>query len=245
MTRLLSPLYLLWCAIVFITGLIVILPFVLLSAWILKGKKAKDTCFIFIKAWARYFSALSFLPIRVQQQELIDPNKAYIYVANHNSYLDSVAVVTAIPESFKPLGKIEMVKVPLFGILYSKVVVLIDRKSAESRAKCIEALKHELATQQSILIFPEGTMNRTAAPLANFYDGAFRLASETQPPIAPMAIINARNLLPRDYPLQAKPGSVTVIFSEPVSVKGMSEADLPQLKQHVYQIMEELIVKNS
>lgn len=222
-----------------------ILPFILLSAWILKGKQSQNTCFIFIKAWAWLFSMLCFFRIRVRGKELVDPEKAYIYVSNHNSYLDVIPAVLAIPKSFKPLGKIEMLKAPIFGLIYRKVVVLIDRKSPESRAKCIQDLKIELASGQSILIFPEGTMNRTDSPLAHFYDGAFRLAIETQTPIAPLVVINARNLLPRNHPLDAKPGPLSVILAEPIAVDGLVEADLPKLKEQVCRVMEELIVANS
>jgi 1-acyl-sn-glycerol-3-phosphate acyltransferase len=225
--------------------MILVLPFVLLSAWVLKGKQAQDTFFIFIKAWAWVFSTLCFFSVRIRGREVIDPDKAYIYVSNHNSYLDTVVAVMAIPKSFKPLGKIEMLKAPIFGLIYRKVVVLIDRKSPESRAKCIQDLKAELAEGQSILIFPEGTMNRTETPLAHFYDGAFRLAIETQTPIVPSVVINARNLLSRNHPLDAKPGSVAVIFAEPIAVDGLAEADLPQLKERVYRVMEALIVANS
>ena len=141
--------------------------------------------------------------------------------------------------------KIEMLKAPIFGLIYRKVVVLIDRKSAESRAKCIQDLKIELAAGQSILIFPEGTMNRTNNPLAHFYDGAFRLAIETQTPIVPLIVINARNLLSRNYPLDARPGPISVILADPIPVDGLVESDLPKLKEQVYRIMEELIITNS
>jgi len=124
-------------------------------------------------------------------------------------------------------------------------VVLIDRKSPESRSKCIDDLKHQLAGGQSILIFPEGTMNRTDTPLANFYEGAFRIAIETQTPIVPLVIMNARNLFPRSNPLDVKPGTVSVAFSDPISVAGLVEADLPKLKNQVFVIMQNLLLKYS
>jgi 1-acyl-sn-glycerol-3-phosphate acyltransferase len=225
--------------------MMLVLPFILLSTWVLKGKKSQDMCFIFIKGWAWLFSKLCFFPVRIKNKELVDPEEAYIYVSNHNSYLDTFVAVMAIPKSFKPLGKIEMLKTPIFGLIYRKIVVLIDRKSPESRAKCIQDLKMELASGQSILIFPEGTMNRTDTPLAHFYDGAFRLAMETQKPIAPLVIINARNLLSRKHPLDAKPGPLSAILAEPIAVDGLVEADLPKLKEQVCQVMEKLIVANS
>lgn len=239
MKKIAAILFLSWSFIVFIAAMILVFPFILILSVFLKGKRAQDTIFFFLKIWAVLFSVLCFFPVRTRGMNKAD--KAYIYVSNHNSYLDAIAVVSAIKGSFKPLGKIEMVKVPIFGLIYKKVVVLIDRKSKESRARSVEELKADLAKGQSILIFPEGTMNRSDEALADFYDGAFRIAIETQTDIVPMVILNARNLFPRANPLAIKPGQITCVFAEPVSVNGMVPEDLEKLKSGVRETMEKMI----
>lgn len=235
-----SILFLCWSFLVFITAMILVFPFILLVSVLFKDKKAQDSIFIFLKIWAWIFSLLCFYPVRTKG--INKAAKACIYVCNHNSYLDAVAVVIAISGSFKPLGKIEMVKTPVFGMIYKKVVVLIDRKSKESRARCVEELKADLAGGQSILIFPEGTMNRTDEALADFYDGAFRMAIETQTDIVPMVILNTRKLFPRSNPLNIKPGMITCVFGEPVQVKGLQTDDMEDLKAQTRKIMEKMIV---
>ena len=75
-----------------------------------------------------------------------------------------------------------MAKIPLNGIIYRRVVVMIERENKESRAKGFEDLKEGLVKGQSILIYPEGTMNCSDKALADFYDGAFRLAMKPKPP---------------------------------------------------------------
>jgi 1-acyl-sn-glycerol-3-phosphate acyltransferase len=90
----------------------------------------------------------------------------------------------------------------------------------------VEELKIDLGNGQSILIFPEGTMNRSDAPLSEFYDGAFRLAIETQTAIVPMVILNARKLLPRDNPLAIRPGVLECVFADRVEVTGLKPDDL-------------------
>jgi 1-acyl-sn-glycerol-3-phosphate acyltransferase len=229
---------------IFILAMLLVLPFILISSLLFKHKKAQDIIFIFLKIWAGIFSVFCFFPIKSRGYKLHNPDKAYIYVSNHNSYLDAIAVVLSISGSVKPLGKIEMVKTPLFGMIYKRVVVLIDRKDKESRARSVEELKTDLARGQSILIFPEGTMNKTESNLADFYDGAFRLAIETQTDIAPMVILNARSLLPRANPLQVKPGLTTCVFDEPVQVADLKADDLEDLKAKVRNRMELLIESN-
>lgn len=242
--KILAAIFISYCLVVFIAAMLLVLPFILISSIIFKHKKAQDIIFIFLKLWAEIFSIFCFFPVKRRGYNNHNPNKAYIYVSNHNSYLDAIAVVSSISGSVKPLGKIEMVKTPLFGMIYKKVVVLINRKDKESRARSVEELRTELGMGQSILIFPEGTMNKSEAALADFYDGAFRLAIETQTDIAPMVIINARKLLPRANPLQVKPGIITCLFDEPISVKGLTLEDLEDLKAKVRIKMEHLIQNN-
>jgi len=237
----LALLFLTYSLLVFISAMILVFPFILISSIIFKQKQAQDIIFIFLKLWAWIFSILCFFPVRTRGYQHKNQDKAYIYVCNHNSYLDAITVVIGISGSVKPLGKIEMVKTPLFGMIYKRVVVLIDRKNKESRARSVEELKVDLARGQSILIFPEGTMNKTEADLSDFYDGAFRLAIETQTDIAPMVILNARKLLPRANPISVKPGLITCIFDEPVEVAGFEAENLEDLKAIVRKRMENLM----
>lgn len=234
-------LFLIYSLLVFISAMILVFPFILISSIIFKKKQAQDIIFIFLKLWAWIFSIFCFFPVRTRGYQHKNQDKSYIYVCNHNSYLDAITVVIGISGSVKPLGKIEMVKTPLFGMIYKRVVVLIDRKNKESRARSVEELKVDLARGQSILIFPEGTMNKTEADLSDFYDGAFRLAIETQTDIAPMVILNARKLLPRANPLSVKPGLITCIFDEPVEVAGLEAENLEDLKAIVRKRMENLM----
>jgi 1-acyl-sn-glycerol-3-phosphate acyltransferase len=238
----LSALYLLYGLIVFFALMLVFLPFIVISTFI-KGKTGTDITFTFLRMWAFTYSVFIFQPVIYSGRKKLDASKAYIYVSNHNSYLDSPAVVIATPNAFKPLGKIEMTKIPGFGIIYKRVVVLIDRSSKESRAESVEQLKSVLRKGTSILIFPEGTMNTDLnIPVKEFYDGAFRIAIDTQCPIAPFVLINPRKLFPRNNPLVFRPGLTKVIFADPVEVTGYTQDDLPVLKEKVHQIMEDLII---
>src|SRR5687768_364866 len=200
--RLASAVFLFWCLLIFTTVMIAVLPFIVVITALAKGKTGHNAAFLFLRIWGWLVSILCFFPVRSTNRNIYDQNKAYIFVSNHNSYLDSVAVVTAVPKPFKPLGKVEMNRVPIFGIIYRRLVIMIDRKSSENRKQCEADLRNQLLKGQSVLMFPEGTMNRSDEPLAAFYDGAFRLAIETQTPIAPMVILNARKLFPRDHPLK-------------------------------------------
>lgn len=241
MRKVLSSLYLLYASMIFIALMLMALPFVLLFSATLPLATGKRTILVVLRIWASLFSFFSGFWITTKNRLKVDISKSHIYVGNHGSYLDAVAVCVSLPQYFSALGKVEITKVPVFGLIYKRIVVLIDRSSKESREQSVAALKTDIANGQSILIFAEGTMNQTEKPLADFYDGAFRIAIETQTPIIPFVMINNRKLLPRKDPLLARPGLITTILLPEVSVSGLSMGDVPALKKKVYDLMEEAI----
>ncbi|MFA6276628.1 MAG: lysophospholipid acyltransferase family protein [Pedobacter sp.] len=245
MGKVLSALYLCYAALIFILLMFIALPFVLLATTLLAPATGKRVSMFFLRCWAWAFSITTFFWIKTTNKHLINRKVPHIYVGNHGSYLDAIAVCISIPQYFSPLGKIEMAKVPVFGWIYKRIVVMIDRSSKESRERSVASLKRDIANGQSILIFPEGTMNKSDTPLSEFYDGAFKIAIETQTPLMPFVMINNRELLPRVHPLKAHPGVLTTVFITPVDVKGLQLEDLTMLKQKVYTLMEEAILKYS
>lgn len=245
MRKVLTALYLLYAALIFIGLMLIVLPLVLVASAVLNSSKSKKLILFFLRCWAWGFSIPSLFWVKTINQHIINKKLPHIYVGNHGSYLDAIAVCLSIPQYFSPLGKIEMTKIPVFGLIYKRIVVLIDRSSKESREQSVNALKADLAKGESVLIFPEGTMNKTQQHLSEFYDGAFRIAIETQTTLMPFVMINNRELLPRINPLKAHPGIIKTVFITPVDVKGLTLADLPNLKQKVFNLMEEAILKYS
>ncbi|RDC57156.1 1-acyl-sn-glycerol-3-phosphate acyltransferase [Pedobacter chinensis] len=234
-------LYLLYSSVIFFLLMIIVCPFIILSTGLFNEKTGRKISFSFLKFWALTFSIFTFLWFASKGKEEIDTSRSYIYVGNHGSFLDAVAIVICVPQAFSPLGKIEMLKIPVFGWIYKRLVVMIDRTSRESRDQSVAELRNDLRDGQSILIFPEGTMNKTNDLLAPFYDGAFRLAIETQTPILPFAIVNSKAHLPRTDPLMLKPGIVKTRFGKVIEVDGLVPEDLEMLKQKTYAVIHEML----
>ncbi len=226
-----------WCTIVFTIFMILFLPFFIIP-FVLGEKRGGTIAFSFIKAWAAIFSLLTQIRYKTIGRDSIDRQQTYIYVCNHNSYLDTPGMVLAIPGHFRPLGKVEMKKAPIFGWFYPYLVIMVDRSSLESRRRSIMEMREKLKNGISIFIFPEGKMNRTTQSLTDFYDGAFRIAIETQTPVRPMVMLNSRRLMPRDR-VEMRPGTITTIFLQPIPTQGLTLENLPALKKQVYEIIKE------
>jgi 1-acyl-sn-glycerol-3-phosphate acyltransferase len=245
MRKVLASVYLLYSALIFICLMLIFFPFVLLASAVLPVAQGKRVILTLLRWWAWGFSLTSFFWTKTINKHLVNKEIPHIYVGNHGSYLDAVVVCIAVPQHFSPLGKVEMTKIPIFGAIYKRIVILIDRGDKESRENSVSILKQEIANGSSILLFPEGTMNKGTAHLSEFYDGAFRIAIETQTPLMPFVMINNRKLLPRVDPLMGRPGIITTVFITPVSVQNLTIADVPMLKQKVFDLMNETIERYS
>lgn len=171
-------------------------------------------------------------------------SRQYVFVFNHISFWDIPVIMKTIRhQHFRVLGKAEMAKIPVFGFLYRQAVVMVDRSNAEARAKSVRQLKSVISKGISVVIAPEGTFNTTHRPLKEFYDGAFRVAIETQTPIKPVLFLDAYDRMGYESIFSLTPGRSRSVFLQEVPVQGLTIEDLPALKQKVYTLMEEKLVK--
>ena len=147
-----------------------------------------------------------------------------------------------IPGEKKPLAKKELLKIPVFGWIATSACVIVDRSSGESRKKSMAKLKKILADGISILLFAEGTQNRSKDLLQPFKDGAFRIAIDMQQPILPLVVVGAGPLMPPGT-IDLKPGRIKVIAGPEITTTGLTVTDQAALKQQTFSIMEKMILK--
>lgn len=173
-----------------------------------------------------------------ENKNKLQKGQSYVVTANHISFLDIHAIAIGMPVGFLALSKIENKKLPIFGPLISPGIITVDRSSHESRETSMKKMRDVVQKGISILIFPEGSRNRKLdKPLRDkFYDGAFRIAIEQQIPVAPMVITGNRRCMPPGT-LLFKPGRVGIHVLDPIQTEGLTMADLPKLKQQVYEVM--------
>ena len=173
----------------------------------------------------------------------LPPKGRYIIIVNHISYLDTIMLFPALPSYFRPLGKKEFSRIPVFGYLYKQLVIMVDRGNAASRVKSMRIMWHILKHEADIVLFPEGTFNETGAPLKEFYNGAFQLAINTQTPILPIILPDTLKRWHYSAWWKLWPGENRVIYMDPVEVTGMTKNQLPHLKNTLYELMQSELLK--
>lgn len=186
---------------------------------------------------------LTFIRYSLYGQENFKKGQSYIYVSNHTSFLDIPGICLVIPGEFRALAKKELLKIPVFGWIAQSATVIVDRSSGESRKKSLDRLKRILLDGISILIFAEGTQNRSKEILQPFKEGAFRIAIDTQQPILPMVVVGAGPLMPPGT-IKMRPGKVKVIVGPEITTTGLSYDDLNTLKQKTFDVMKDMVLKN-
>lgn len=238
----LQIIYALYAMILFVAILFIVTPFVIIASFF--GKISGGNAVMKIAhGWANvWLFLIGIYHVRVVEQE-IRKDQSYVFVSNHNSYMDIPQMLKAIRQPLRILGKAEMGKVPVFGIIYNAAVVPVLRGSVEARAKSVMILKSVLNKNISIYIAPEGTFNMTDQPLINFYDGAFRLAIETQTPIKPMLFLDAVDRMHWKSIFAMTPGKLRTVYLEEISPEGYTPYDVDKLKQRVYELMEKKLVE--
>lgn len=236
--RFLRIIYCLYALVAFILCMLLVIPPVAVASFF---GKVRGGNFIYrlCSCWARTWFFLIGIRHTNFYEHPHNKSKQYIFVANHISYLDAPVIVRALHQKVRVLGKAEVSKVPLFGFIYRNAVVTVNRSSASHRANSVRILRSVIKKGISIFIFPEGTFNETSQPLKELYDGAFRIAIETQTPIKPLLFLDTCSRMHYSSPFSLTPGRSRTVFLKEIPVAGFTNQDVGLLKQQVAQVMEQ------
>jgi 1-acyl-sn-glycerol-3-phosphate acyltransferase len=223
----------LWGIIIFaVTVVLVVIPICI--TFLIKEPAGTEIFRRISKLWMQIFLTLIACPLKVTGKNHFEKGRTYVVVSNHNSLMDVPITTPFVPGANKTIAKKSFTKAPLFGWIYRRGAVLVDRNSDESRRKSYEEMKKTLADGLHMVIYPEGTRNRTNDPLKQFYDGAFKLAVETKTDIIPTVIFNTRKVLPPNKIFYLEPHPLQMHFLTAVSSKNISSKEL---KNKVFKVM--------
>ncbi len=238
--NILGRLYALWLLLCFtLTLLLVAIPTAICHYTIKEEVKKTTAILKGYRIWMKILMTLVFCRIRLKGREHFLKDQNYIVVCNHNALFDILVSTPSVPGASKTLAKEELAHIPVFGLVYRSGSILVNRKNARSRALSMEKMKETLTKGMHLILYPEGTRNKTSAPLKFFHDGAFALAIEMQKPIIPSLLFNTRKILPPGKKFFALPQPVSMHFLPPISVEGLTMKDVPVLKEKVFQLMSE------
>lgn len=164
-----------------------------------------------------------------------DKRHPYVMVCNHESFVDML-LISHLKIEMKWMSKKSLFRIPLVGWMMRMAGdISLVRGDRASGSAALDQCKVWLDRRVSVMIFPEGTRSETGELWA-FKDGAFRLAIETGMPILPLALHGTRTAL-RKHDWRMGDSNAEVRVLEPVSTTGLTEADIPALRDRVRQLI--------
>ncbi|MBL7718268.1 MAG: 1-acyl-sn-glycerol-3-phosphate acyltransferase [Flavipsychrobacter sp.] len=222
------------------TMLVVFIPIWLIS--LLPEPACSRALHVVFKGWMSFFMPLVGCPIIRKGKQHFKKGENYVVVINHNSLVDIPVSSPWIPGPNKTLAKVEMARIPVFGVIYKAGSVLVNRKKESSRRESFTKMQQMLEMGLHLCLYPEGTRNKTSEPLQPFFDGAFKTAILAQKPIMPGVIFNTGKILPHYKKFWARPCPIYFHFLEPISTTGLTLNDTQVLKERVHNVMKNYYV---
>jgi 1-acyl-sn-glycerol-3-phosphate acyltransferase len=202
--------------------------------------QVKDTgMFLLMKLISNIWFVLIGMFPRNYNRSKIDFSKSYLITPNHQSFIDAAIIYTSIPSVFKTLGKKEIEKAPIYGVIYKAVVITVDRSSMTARAASLRKMKHELNEGKSIVVFPEGTFtDEPKNELSEFQQGGFALAIMQEVNILPVLYLDSSKRMHPSKIIQFMPGKNRAVFLPPIQVTWFGKKDTDGLKNFTQQYMQ-------
>ncbi len=221
-----ARLWAIWALLLFILTFIIILGPSMLSYLFKNYKKGQDYFIGVSRIWMRTWLILIACPLEVIGKENFAKNKNYVVVFNHNALLDVPLSAPFVPSGNKTIAKDSFAKIPVFAWFYKRGGIMVNRKDEKSRVRSYEEMKQVLAKGMHMCLYPEGTRNKTDKPLKEFYDGAFKLAVDTNKEIIPCVLLGTKKAMPIHKKLYLLPTKLTMIFLPAISSENITYKDL-------------------
>lgn len=191
--------------------------------------------------WSRSVIRLLLLPIKVTGRENMDPKQSYVFVANHQSFLDVFAVYGWLPNNFKWLMKKEIRRVPFVGTACAVAGhIFVDRSNPRAALQSMEKVKKELVDGISTVIFPEGTRTKTGE-IGRFKQGAFKIAMDMELPVVPITLNGFYKAMPSGQPFANPYSHLSLHIGKPIDISQFT--DINDAMVHVREKVEQGVIK--
>jgi 1-acyl-sn-glycerol-3-phosphate acyltransferase len=195
-----------------------------------------DFVHLIARIWARSILMASRVHVRVDGLSNIEPDKSYIYMANHQSNFDIPVLLGYLPVQFRWLAKAELFKIPMFGrAMLGAGYVKIDRFNQQSAFESISEAAQKMKNGVSVMIFPEGTRSKDGR-IRPFKKGGFVMAVDSGVPIVPVIIRGTWPIMAKSS-LRINRGDVEMEIAGPIDTIGYTRETKEELMDAVRSVI--------
>jgi 1-acyl-sn-glycerol-3-phosphate acyltransferase len=196
-----------------------------------RSAKATCTCRNNPGHWARKVARAANMEVTLEGAEHLSGDRAAVLVANHQSWMDVIALLGYLPVDTRFVIKKELEKVPLFGACFKTCGhISVDRRDRQAAIASLQRAGRLMREERpTVIMFAEGTRSPTGE-IQPFKKGPFVLALETGVPVVPTAIVGSREVMGK-HSLRVRPGPVRVRIGAPIPVEGLTIEDRDALTE--------------
>ncbi len=200
----------------YLLGTVIVLFFPALLLFLLTfWQRPRRWLHVYTTYWASHYLAWApFASIRVQGRERALGLSPCVFVVNHQSMVDILAIY-GIRLQFLWVSKVENFYVPFLGWnMFMNGYVPLKRGRLASIRRMLRRCEARLREGENLCVFPEGTRS-TDGNLRSFYRGAFWIAARNRVPIVPVIVEGTGAILAKGS-LAIRPQAVLLEVLEPI-----------------------------
>lgn len=229
MRKIFGKIWAVWGIVFFIVTMLIALLFMWPCAILSEPNKARWHRQV-SRVWMHIYLFGIGCPLYIYGREKYDASISHVVVCNHRSLMDVPVTTPFLPKANKTIAKKSFVKAPFFGWIYSWGSVLVDRKDPNSRKNSFFEMEKVIKQWHlDMVLYPEGTRNKTAEPLLPFQKGAFRLAVDTKTVIQPVILKYSQKVLPANEGLALYPHRLELHYLDAISPDNYSTEELKKI----------------
>ena len=173
-----------------------------------------------------------FIGLKYVNEKTLKNKKQFILIANHNSHMDTMAIMSAIPSRY--IHKVHPIAARDFfgGSLFKKILMrylvnatLIQRDRDDPNNDPIDSMDKMLKKSRSLILFPEGSRG-TPGVMSKFKKGlGYLIQRNPEINVIPVYLDNVYKTLPRGKNL-ILPYNCSIKFGDPIQFKSMEMEDI-------------------
>jgi len=212
--------------------------------FVISKEKWYPIFFKIARIWAKTLLFVMGFTTKIEIKQKPEKNKSYLFCPNHTSIVDILLMLAITDSPFVFVGKKELGNIPIFGYIYKRTCILVDRNNTKSKIAVYDAAQNRLKNNLSVCIFPEGKVpDDESILLDQFQNGAFRLAIEHEIPIVPISFFDSKKRFSYTF-FSGSPGKLRVKIHAFIETKNCTLKDRAYVKNETFQTIYASLIED-